>query len=143
MPGRKHTPPAPATDLARAELRSGSDEERANSLPEPLGGADLDVDAILKEVAAEELPAQGCRPASSGPGQYLLSYQVRVTTWHGTDTRSVGSLSLWMSEAATNERVWAGFARAEIHVGLRGRSARRACATPCTRCSRSPPRTAG
>jgi hypothetical protein len=41
-----------------------------------------------------------------------------VHTWHGPDnSTSLGSLSLWLSDAA-KRRVWMGYARAEIHVGL-------------------------
>jgi hypothetical protein len=42
-----------------------------------------------------------------------------VHSWYGPDnSTSLGSLSLWLADAATRRRVWMGYVRAEIFVGL-------------------------
>ncbi len=77
------------------------------------------VDALVKEVANEEFAAHGYRLAASGASNYLLSYQYAVHTWTGPDaSKAIGSLSLQLVESASHRRVWSGFGRAEIHVGL-------------------------
>ena len=40
-------------------------------------------------------------------------------TWIGSNnSRSVGSLALTLNEAGSGRRVWMGFARAEVNIGL-------------------------
>ena len=54
-----------------------------------------------------------------GRRELRLSYDLTVHTWYGpNNSSSLGSLSLWLAEAATQRRVWMGYVRAEILVGL-------------------------
>jgi hypothetical protein len=76
-------------------------------------------DALIKEVADREFAARGYRAVASSGADYRLSYQYAVHTWTGPDaSRAVGSLSLQLVESASRRRVWTGFGRAEVHVGL-------------------------
>jgi hypothetical protein len=94
-------------------------DDHANKLPKDQRLNPLDLDPLIKETANEEFADRGYRPHDSGPADYRLSYQLAVHTWLGPDnSTSVGSLSLLLVEEETNRRVWMGFARAEIHVGL-------------------------
>jgi hypothetical protein len=92
---------------------------RANKLPSDPRIVELDLDPLIKEVAEEEFAAHGYRAAGSGAARYRLSYELVVHTWIGVDeSRSVGSLSLLLAEADTGRRVWIGFGRADVRVGL-------------------------
>jgi len=94
-------------------------DDLANKLPKDQRLAPLDLDALLKEVANQEFSGRGYRPAASGSPDYRLSYELTVHSWFGPDnSKSVGSLSLMLVEAGTGRRVWMGFARADVHVGL-------------------------
>ena len=94
-------------------------DDRASSSPDDASIGRLDLDTLLKDVADEEFGARGYSAVASGSVHYRLSYQLTVSTWIRADkSRSTGSLSLMMVDAGTNRRVWVGFARAEIHVGL-------------------------
>ena len=78
----------------------------------------LEPDSLIREAAKAELAARGYHLSSGGSAQYRLAYDFAVHTWLGPDnSSSVGSLSLWLSDAE-KRRVWMGYARAEIHVGL-------------------------
>jgi hypothetical protein len=77
------------------------------------------LDALVKEVADQEFGARGYRAVASGPSDFLLSYQYAVHTWTSADaSKAIGSLSLQLVESASHRRVWSGFGRAELHVGL-------------------------
>jgi hypothetical protein len=95
-------------------------DDPACLLPEDPRVAGKDVDALIREAADAEFARRGYR--SVGPGassRYLLSYQFAVHTWTGPDvSNAIGSLSLQLAETASGRRVWSGFGRAEIHVGL-------------------------
>jgi hypothetical protein len=93
----------------------------ASKLPDDPRFNQMDTDALIQEAANAEFAARGYRVAAGGtaPHQYRLSYDLTVHTWYGPDnSSSLGSLSLWLSDAATRRRVWMGYVRAEIHVGL-------------------------
>jgi hypothetical protein len=93
-------------------------DEAASKLPNDPRIRELDPDSLIREAANAELAARGYRLSSGGPANYRLAYDFAVHTWHGPDnSSSVGSLSLWLSDAA-KRRVWMGYARAELHVGL-------------------------
>jgi hypothetical protein len=93
-------------------------DEAAISLPQ---NPELDragTDALFREVANEAFAARGYRQAAA-PTNYLLSYQYAVAERIGPDvSKAVGSVSLLLVESASGRRVWLGFGRAEIHVGL-------------------------
>jgi len=94
-------------------------DDRANKLPSDPRIAELDLDPLVKAAAEDEFAARGYRAVASGTPDYRLSYELVVHTWIGVDnSRSVGSLSLLLVEADTGRRVWLGFGRAEVHVGL-------------------------
>ena len=101
-------------------------DDAARLLPEDPRVDGPAVDALIKEVANEEFAAHGYRLAASGASNYLLSYQYAVHTWIGPDaSKAIGSLSLQLVESASSRRVWTGFGRAEIHVGLTPEERRR------------------
>jgi hypothetical protein len=94
-------------------------DDLADKLPANPRLQALDLDPLIKQAAEEELALRGYRLATSGSPDYRLSYELVVNTWLGPDNSiSVGSLSLLLVEASSGRRVWLGFARAEIHVGL-------------------------
>jgi len=110
-------------------------DTRANELPADPRLAQLDLDRIITEAADEEFAAHGYHRSAAGDSpDYHLSYQLAVHSWIGADnSRSVASLSLLLSEAASGRRVWLGFGRAEVQMGLspseRKQRMRRAIAT--------------
>ena len=73
-----------------------------------------------RKVAARHAQA-GRWSAQSAPmlSTGKVHYEIGVNTWHGAQgSLSIASWSLLMTEAASKRRVWLGFARAEVHVGL-------------------------
>jgi len=107
--------------LARfpAEARYAWDT-RANALPRDPRLAELDLDRIITEAADEEFALHGYQRASGADSPaFHLSYEVAVHSWIGADnSRSLGSLSLLLTDASTGRRVWLGFGRAEVQMGL-------------------------
>lgn len=94
-------------------------DEDANRLPDDSRFNQMDTDSLIRAAADAEFAARGYRVAASGAANYRLSYDLTVHTWYGpNNTSSLGSLSLWLAEAATQRRVWMGYVRAEILVGL-------------------------
>ena len=94
-------------------------DDAANRLPDDPRFDQMGIDALIREAANAEFSARGYRPSTTGSANYRLSYDLTVHTWYGPDnSSSLGSLSLWLSEAASKRRVWMGYVRAEIHVGL-------------------------
>jgi hypothetical protein len=94
-------------------------DDSANKLPPDPRLASLDLDRLIKQAAAEELAVHGYLQATSGSPDYRLSYELVVHTWIGADSPlSIGTLSLLLVESDSGRRVWLGFARAEVHVGL-------------------------
>jgi len=95
-------------------------DDAANSLPDDPAIDRATTDALLKEVATEAFAARGYRAVGSdAAAHYRLSYQYVVHSYIGPDvSRAIGSVSLLLVEHASGRRVWLGFGRAEIHVGL-------------------------
>lgn len=93
-------------------------DERANRLPADSRIQQLDLGPLIVEVANAEFSSRGYRPVD-GPADYRLSFDLAVHSWIGANnSRSIGSLSLILLEQATAHRVWLGYARADVHVGL-------------------------
>jgi uncharacterized protein DUF4136 len=93
-------------------------DEAAIRLPTEPRILKLDPDSLIREAADTELAARGYRVSAGGPATYRLAYDFQVHTWKGPDNSlSVGSLSLWLSDAE-KRRIWMGYARAEIQIGL-------------------------
>jgi hypothetical protein len=77
-----------------------------------------ETDALFREVADEAFAARGWSRGAP-PAQYRLSYHYVINTRIAADhAKSVGSVSLLLVESASGRRVWLGFGRAEIYVGL-------------------------
>jgi hypothetical protein len=94
-------------------------DDAARSLPEDPRIDARSFDTLVKQAADQEFAARGYRAVASGPANFRLSYQFVVHTWIGADnSRAVGSLSLLLAESRSRRRVWLGFGKAEIHVGL-------------------------
>jgi hypothetical protein len=94
-------------------------DEAANLRPEDPQLAGSDFDALFHEVVDQELGARGYRVTSSGSPDYRLSYELRIHTWTGPErSAAVGSLSLLLTDRRSRHRVWTGFARADVLVGL-------------------------
>ncbi len=93
--------------------------ESASSLPDDPEIQALDLDPRIRQVVGEELAKRGYRAASTAPPDYRLSYQLGVNRWISAERSSAfGSLSLLLVDAKSGRRVWMGFARAEVLVGL-------------------------
>ena len=91
-------------------------DESAISLPD-LPDRDA-TDALLREVAEEAFAARGYR-AAAVPTNYRLSYDYEVVERLGPDVaKAIGSISILMTDASSGRRVWLGFGRAEVYVGL-------------------------
>ena len=94
-------------------------DETASRLPDDPRINQMDMDSLIREAADAEFAARGYRPSTSGSAHYKISYDLTVHTWYGADnSSSLGSLSLWLADAASKRRVWMGYVRAEVHVGL-------------------------
>lgn len=91
----------------------------ASSMPDDERLDRLDFTGTMREAVDEAFTERGYKPVASGDADYRLSYEFRVhTTYRASNTRAVGVLSLSLVDAGTGHRVWFGFGRAEIHVGL-------------------------
>lgn len=94
-------------------------DDAASSLPDDPAIDRAGVDALVKSVASEAFAAREYRPAALGAADYRLSYQYAVHTYVGSEgSRADGALSLQLVDGASGRRVWLGFGRAEVHVGL-------------------------
>lgn len=94
-------------------------DERANRLPDDERIGFLDLDAIIREVSAEEFARRGYTEVESGASHYLLSYELGVVTWTSqTSATATGSISLTLRERESHRRVWLGFVRAPVDVSL-------------------------
>lgn len=94
-------------------------DEVANVLPDDPAIDRPGTDTLLRGVADEAFAAKGWRAVPSEPADFRLSYQYTVHTYIGPNSSlALGSVSLLMSNNQTGRRVWAGFGRAEVHMGL-------------------------
>jgi hypothetical protein len=92
-------------------------DDTANVLPEDPRLAPMQLDSVLRDAVSAELTAHGYREAGSNQSDYLVSYELRLTTRVRPETSiSVASLSLLIREAATRRRVWLAFLQTEIDV---------------------------
>jgi hypothetical protein len=94
-------------------------DDRASQFPDDPRLQSLNLESTIKQLANEEFAKRGYRLAGASSPDYRLSTQLAIHTWIGADNSlSLGSLSLLLVEADTNRRVWLGFGRAEVYVGL-------------------------
>lgn len=93
-------------------------DDAAIELPDDPQIDRAETDALFKEVANEAFAERGYR-VGAPPADYQLSYHYVVHTRISAEkSKSVGSVSLLLVESASRRRVWLGFGRAEIYVGL-------------------------
>ncbi len=91
----------------------------ANKLPRDERIQALDLDPLIRAAANQEFASRGYRRVTTGSPDFRLSYQLTVNTWIGADNSiSVASLSLLLVDAERDRRVWMGYGRSEMHVGL-------------------------
>jgi hypothetical protein len=89
----------------------------ATKIPDDPRIRELDLDPRIREAAAATFAARGYREVASG-GDYRLSYEIGENRWYGPEgMTSMVSISLLLSDAKTDRRVWLGFARAEVAAG--------------------------
>lgn len=94
-------------------------DEARSRLPDQKQLRGLDPAPLIKEVAEEEFALRGYRVVRSGRPDFRLAYQLAVYTFRGPDRSTAsGTLSLFLADAESGERVWTGFARAEVLVDL-------------------------
>jgi len=94
-------------------------DETASKLPDDPRINQMETDSLIREAANSQFAARGYRLSTTTSAHYKLSYDLTVHTWYAADnSSSLGSLSLWLADAATKRRVWMGYVRAEILVGL-------------------------
>ena len=59
--------------------------------------------------------ARGYRRALAGPVDFQLAYEVGESVWTGVEgATALTSISLALTSAKSERRVWVGFARAEV-----------------------------
>ena len=94
-------------------------DDKANHLPANPELEPLEFDRLIRQVSNEEFGQRGYSNAASGSADYRISYELTVHRWISTEkTRATGTLSLTLVNAKSNNRVWLGFGRAEVFVGL-------------------------
>jgi len=94
-------------------------DDTASKLPDDPRINQMETDSLIREAANAEFAHRGYRLSTTPSAHYKLSYDLAVHTWYGADnSSSVGSLSLWLTDAAARRRVWMGYVRAEILIGL-------------------------
>jgi hypothetical protein len=91
----------------------------ANSLPEDRRLRNEAMDLLIRTTADEQFAHRGYRVVTSGPADFLLSYQYRTQTWQSVNVSTVtGTISFELAYAKSKRRVWTGYGRAEVFVGL-------------------------
>lgn len=94
-------------------------DSAANRLPTDESIVALDLDPLIREAANQEFALRGYRVVTSGSPDYRLSYQLAVHTWiSANNSSSAASLSLLLVDAKLSRRVWLGYGRATVNVGV-------------------------
>jgi hypothetical protein len=89
----------------------------ANVLPADPRIQALDLGPILEEAISAELSDRGYTPAGSQVADYVVSYELALTTRVRPETSiSVASLSLLLRDAKTRRRVWIAFVQTQVDV---------------------------
>jgi hypothetical protein len=93
--------------------------DSANRPPDNPELESLDYDRLLKQVGGEEFSKRGYSLATQGLPDYWLSYELTVYSWFSAEkTQATGTLSLSLVDANSDRRIWLGYGRAEVLVGL-------------------------
>jgi hypothetical protein len=89
----------------------------ANVLPDDPRIRSLDLGPMLEQAITAELGAHGYTPAGSQVADYVVSYELSLTTRVRPETSiSVASLSLLLRDAKTRRRVWIAFVQTQVDV---------------------------
>jgi len=93
--------------------------DAANKMPQDERLRELDLGSMIKQAANDAFAARGYRHVDSGSAEYRLSYEVGENRWYGSEgTTSVVSISLVLTGAESDRRVWVGFVRAEVQPSV-------------------------
>lgn len=94
-------------------------DDEANHPPDNPEVQAHDYDRLLKQVSNEEFGKRGYTIVASGAADYLLSYELTIHRWISAEkTQATGTLSLSLVDTKTRNRVWLGYGRAQVLVGL-------------------------
>jgi hypothetical protein len=94
-------------------------DEARNKLPKDERLLALDLGSVIESAAEAEFAVRGYTRATGGNPDFLISYQVASNSWIGSDnSRAVGTVSILLVEAESGRRVWLGFGRSDVQVGL-------------------------
>lgn len=78
----------------------------------------LEFGAILEETVEEAFRKRGYRP-TEGSADYALTYTISLQEIiEANASHSIGAFWLDLSEAEGGRRIWTGYGRAQVHVGL-------------------------
>ncbi len=93
--------------------------DEANHLPANPELQSIDYDRLIKLVSNQEFAKRGYNNAAPGSSDYWISYELTVHRWISAEkSRATGTLSLTLVDTSGNNRVWLGFGRAQVLVGL-------------------------
>lgn len=95
--------------------------DQANHLPDNPELQPLEYDRLIKQVANAEFAKRGYTNSATdaADADYGLSYELTVHRWISAEnTRATGTLSLTLVDTKSNNRVWLGFGRAQVFIGL-------------------------
>ena len=92
-------------------------DDLRNVLPDDERIVAMDLGPVVKEAVSAELAARGYRAAQSSAPDYLLSFQLSLTSRIRPEgSFAIGSLSLLLRDAKSGRRVWVAFAQTEVDV---------------------------
>ena len=93
-------------------------DHAANSFPDEPGLKKRDFDRRIQRIADAEFGLRGYRAVSSG-ANFRLHYDLSVNTWISlNNSRTMASLSFTLVDSETDHRVWMGFVRTDVRLGL-------------------------
>jgi len=93
--------------------------DKANHPPKDPELQSLGYDRLLKQISNEEFAKRGYTNVASGAADFLLSYELTIHRWISVEkTQATGTLSLSLVDTKTNNRVWLGYGRAQVLIGL-------------------------
>lgn len=97
-------------------------DDKANHPPDNPEVQAHDYDRLLKQISQEEFAKRGYNilaPGAAHAADYLLSYELTIHRWISAEkTQATGTLSLSLVDTRTRNRVWLGYGRAQVLVGL-------------------------
>jgi hypothetical protein len=93
--------------------------DSANHLPQNPELQSLGYARLIKQVSNEEFARRGYTNVATGSSDYLLSFELTVHRWISAEkTQATGTLSLSLVDTKTDNRVWLGYGRAHVLIGL-------------------------